>query len=94
MEFRDFTVDTQNIVKSGPIESYGTDIEFYNQGSDVVVVNSRTLNPGESWNISGFPGERNVQPFRCVFQTTSNPKLVVSRRLYTNVDYRSPAVKK
>lgn len=84
----DYYINVDNIVQSQAIESYCTDIEFYNQGSDYVTVNSRVLAPGESWSISGFPNERNCTQFTAVFATTTNPLLIVTRRLYKGIQYR------
>lgn len=84
----DYYVNPEVVVQSQAIDAYCTDIEFYNMGSDVVEINGRVLNPGDTWSISGFPFERNTTAFNAVFLTTSDPKLYVSRRLYKGIQYR------
>lgn len=84
----DYYINPELVVESKAIDAYCTDIDFYNMGSDVVTVNGRIILPGESWGISGFPFERNTTAFNAVFQTTSNPMLYVTRRLYKGIQYR------
>lgn len=57
--------------------------EFYNQGDDNIDINGRTLLPGQSLIINGFPGELCSQAFAYSFAGVGgNPSLIVMTKEY------------
>jgi hypothetical protein len=78
----EFTTETRNYVIDGYADAEGaTDIEFYNAGVTVVTVNSRAIQPNASWQINGFPYEKNTGRYRFTFVGGSG-LLVMTRRTY------------
>ena len=78
----EFTTETRSYVQDGYADAEGaTDIEFYNAGTTVVTVNSRAIQPNASWQINGFPYEKNVGRYRFTF-VGGTGLLLVTRRTY------------
>ena len=78
----EFTTETRNYFQDGYADAEGaTDIEFYNAGPNVVTVNSRAIQPNASWQINGFPYEKNTG--RYIFKFSGGTGLlIVTRRTY------------
>jgi hypothetical protein len=78
----EFTTETRSYVIDGIADAEGaTDIEFYNAGNSVVTVNSRAIQPNASWQINGFPFEKNTGRYRFTF-VGGTGLLVTTRRTY------------
>lgn len=78
----EFTTETRSYVIDGFADAEGaTDLEFYNAGITVVSVNSRPIQPNASWQINGFPFEKNTGRYRFTFVGGSG-LLLVTRRTY------------
>lgn len=79
-----FRTETQNYDTSGTIDGMGaTDIEFFNQGTSFVLINSRKILPNESWSINGFPYEKNYTKYLAKFEAGVFVNLlVVTSRIY------------
>ena len=78
----EFTTETRSYVIDGYADAEGaTDIEFYNAGATVVTVNSRAIQPNASWQINGFPFEKNTGRYRFTF-VGGTGLLLVTRRTY------------
>lgn len=57
------------------------DVEFFNAGLSIAMVNNRIIPAGESYSINGFPGEQNTTNYKLTFAGNSGI-MCVTRRVY------------
>jgi hypothetical protein len=79
---KNYNVLFETYVNDGDIRSDCNEISFINKGSDSLLLNGFTLDPGQSLAISGNANEQDTSVYKVSFLTYSNPRLDVIKKGY------------
>lgn len=85
----EYNIDMQTYTQSGKIVSDCNGIEFINQGTSNLVINSALkLAPQGSWSSDGNELETDRTPYTITFDNTGINNCVVNRKNYLNMEIK------
>jgi len=82
MSCRQYITETKIYVQSSQAPSNCNSILFINTGSVAVSIDGLTLQPNQSWEVSGNRDEINVKIYAFTFDSGSNPQLTIIYKKY------------
>jgi hypothetical protein len=82
MTCRQYITETKIYVENSQTPSQCNSILFINTGSVAVVVDGLTLQPNQSWEISGNRDEMNIKVYPFNFVAGANPQLTIIYKRY------------
>jgi len=82
MSCRQYITETKIYVQNNQAPSNCNSILFVNTGSVAVSIDGLTLQPNQSWEVSGNRDEINIKVYPFTFTAGANPQLTIIYKKY------------